>query len=344
MTVLDRGLGIPTIKDVAERAGVSISAVSIYLNDKPGISRATYERIGLAIAELGYIPRNSTRRTATNRYLSLLVEKMPLSLRVDNFYAEVTESIQTETELLGYHLTINILNQNEMPRAIVDQHIDGVVAVGGGDITDELLVQISNHNTPLIAVDNLCLLQDIDSVMGDNVRGAYLATQHLLGLGHRRIAIIRGPVKYKPLTERYYGYMRAMLEAGIMPDESLIQNPLSHGILRKGYLEIENLMRTKNPPTAIFAVTDRTALGAMDYLKEQEFRIPEDISIASFDDIRPDAYSHPALTTVSIDRHEMGRLAVRRLHERIQSPTLKPVKFVMYPRLVVRDSTAPLKG
>src|SRR5260221_10865232 len=204
----------PTIKDVAEKAGVSISAVSIYLNDKPGISHATQARIATAISDLGYVPRNSARRPNGTRFIGLLVEKLPLSLTGDHFYAEVSEGIQAEVEKLGYNLAISILNQPELtlPRVIIDQHVAGVLAIGGGDITDDLLAQLVDQNIPVVAVDNVCLVRDVDSVMVDNQRGAYLVTRHLLDLGHRRIAIIRGPEKYKSLSERYYGYIQAMLE------------------------------------------------------------------------------------------------------------------------------------
>jgi LacI family transcriptional regulator len=334
----------PTIKDVADRAGVSISAVSIYLNDKPGIGKDTHERIALAIADLGYKPRNNARRSTSNGFLSLLVEKLPLSVRGDQFYAEVTEGIQDAAEALGYHLTINVLNQptSLLPRTILDQRVAGILAIGGGDITDELLANIADQQIPLVTVDNECLLRNIDSVVADNQHGAYAVTRHLIELGHRQIAIIRGPAKYKSLTERYYGYVQAMLDAGIVLDTQLIQAPLSKGIPRKGYLEMESLLRTSRPPTAVFAVTDRTAIGAMDYLAEHGMHVPSDISVASFDHIHPGTHADTALTTVGIDRHEMGRVAVQRLHHCIQDASLKPVKIVMYAEVITGESTAPL--
>jgi DNA-binding LacI/PurR family transcriptional regulator len=105
---------------------------------------------------------------------------------------------------------------------------------------------------------------------------------------------------------------------------------------------MESLLRTSRPPTAVFAVTDRTAIGAMDYLAEHGMHVPSDISVASFDHIHPGTHAHTALTTVGIDRHEMGRVAVQRLHHCIQDASLKPVKIVMYAEVITGESTAPL--
>jgi DNA-binding LacI/PurR family transcriptional regulator len=329
----------PTIKDVAEEAGVSISAVSLYLNAKPGVSKATQERIATAIRQLGYVPRSDSRREQEDIFIGLMVEKLPLSLRSDHFYADVAAGIQSEVENLGYHLVISILNQPQpiLPRLITKGGVAGVIAVGGGDVTDDLLHQIEDNGTPLVTVDNYSASRHLNSILVDSVSGAYRATQHLIELGHRRIAIIRGPEKYKTLTERYQGYRLALSEAGLEP---LVQSPLSRGTPRKGYLEMQQLLSLKERPTAVFAVTDRTALGAMDAIREHGLRVPDDISIVGFDDINPEAYSPPALTTVSSARFDMGVVAAQRLTALIQNPDTVPVRTVMYTSLVIRESSS----
>jgi DNA-binding LacI/PurR family transcriptional regulator len=332
----------PTIKDVAERAGVSASAVSMYLNNRPGLSRPTQTRIADAIAELGYVPRTDGRRNASSGFVGLIVEKLPLSLRGDHFYADVTDGIQHEAERLGYTLAISVLNEPPvgLPRMVEEQQIAGILGIGGGDVTDDLLHRIADRNIPLVTVDNQSSTRILNNVVVDNHRGAYLALRHLIELGHERIAIIRGPEKYKSLTERYQGYVQALYDAGLPLDPALIQQPISKGLPRKGYLEAQQILKLDPLPTAIFAVTDRTALGALDALREHGLRVPEDISITGFDDMPPDVYSHRPLTSVTSKRFEMGRVAMQRLHALIADPSLVPIKLVMPTELVVRESTA----
>lgn len=315
----------------------------MFLNDRPGISGRTRAVIEAAINELGYVPRQDKRRHPSNGFVGLVVEKLPLTLRGDYFYAAVADGIQHEAERLGYSLAISVLNQpqTDLPRLIDEQQVVGVLAIGGGDVTDHLLERIAERNMPLVTVDNDSLLRPLNSVVVDNQRGAYLATRHLIELGHRWIAVIRGPAKYKSLTERFYGYIQALVDAGITPDPRLIQPAISQGIPRKGRLEMQQLLRLDPRPTAVFAVSDRTALGAMDALQEAGLSVPDDISMVGFDDMPPEAYAHVALTSVTSRRDEMGRTAVQRLHALVQDPTLPPVKIVMHTQLVYRDSVAP---
>ena len=174
----------------------------------------------------------------------------------------------------------------------------------------------------------------------DNYRGAYLATRHLIELGHQRIAVIQEPRKYKSLTERYHGYLNAMVDAGFDIDKSLVQEPLSSGLPNKGYREMEALLAIDEPPTAVFAVSDRTALGVIPAIEGAGLQVPRDISIVGFDDMPPYAYPPPALTTVTSERLAMGHIAMQRLHQLIKKPGLVPIQIVMPCQLVVRDSSA----
>jgi DNA-binding LacI/PurR family transcriptional regulator len=328
-----------TIKEVALAAGVSTAAVSLYLNERPGISQATRERIAAVVQSLGYVPRERARRSS---FISLLVERLPLPIHNDHFYAGVVQGLQAEAERMGYHLTLSVVDPNQagLPRAIADQQVAGVIAVGGGDVTDALLHRLADEGIPLVAVDNLSMSRQIDCVLTDNQHGAYQLTQHLLDLGHRRIAIILGPPKYKSLVERYQGYREALLNAGIIPDDALIQPSISQGIPRKGYHEMQRLLELRPRPTAVFAVSDRTAVGALDAIREHGLRVPEDISLAGFDGIVLGEHAQPALTTVRTRNYEMGVVAVQRLDALLNSRSNAPMKIVLYADLVIRQSTA----
>ena len=331
----------PTITDVAKLAGVSPSAVSMYLNNRPGIGAETQLRIADAVDELGYVPRGGEARRKSKGFIGVLVERLPKLLTGDLFYADVVSGVKEKRRGLGYSIAVSVIDEptEELPRLVAEDSIEGLLALGGGDITDELVRLIIKSGMPLVTVDNQSELQPVNSVVVDNYRGAYAATRHLLELGHRRVAIIQGPRKYKSLTERYHGYLNAMIDAGFCLDRELIQRPLSSGFPNKGYREMKALLSLEAPPTAVFAVSDRTALGAMVAIKEAGLGVPRDISIVGFDDMPPDVYPPPALTTVTSERLAMGHIAMQRLHRIIKNPRYVPINIVMPCQLVIRDSS-----
>ncbi|MCY4146531.1 MAG: LacI family DNA-binding transcriptional regulator [Chloroflexi bacterium] len=333
----------PTITDVAKLADVSPSAVSMYLNNRPGLGMETQVRIAESIDELGYVPRSNDSRRKSKGFIGLLVEKLPKLLTGDLFYADVATGIQKEAERFGYSLAISVIGESPkaLPRLVAEDTVAGLLALGGGDITDELLQLIINRSMPLVTVDNQSNLQAVNSVVVDNFRGAYRATQHLIELGHRRIGIIQGPAKYKSLTERFHGYVNAQIDVGFAVDWQLVQQPLSSGYPNKGYREMKALLSLEEPPTAVFAVSDRTALGAIQALQEVGLQVPRDFSLVGFDDMPPNAYPPPALSTVTSERIAMGRIAMQRLHRVIKNPRYVPIQIVMPSQLVIRGSSAP---
>jgi LacI family transcriptional regulator len=168
-------------------------------------------------------------------------------------------------------------------------------------------------------------------------------TEYLINLGHRRIAGIGGPVKYSSLSDRMRGYQIALIEHDIPFDPSLQPLPVS-GNPRKGYVQMQRLLSLPEPPTAVFAVSDRAALGAMDAIKDAGLRIPDDISVVGIDDVRDSAYSTPPLTTYSVPKYDLGRTAVFVLHELISGKAIPPCRTVLIGRMMERQSAgAPRK-
>jgi len=314
----------------------------MYLNGRPGIGMEARGRIADAIDTLGYVRRTHASRRKSLGFIGVLIEKLPNLITGDIFYADVTSGIQHEAESLGYSIAVSVINEpvQALPRLVAEESIAGLLALGGGDITDQLLQRISAHNMPLVTVDNQSDLQPVNSITVDNYRGAYLATKYLLDLGHKRIAVIQGPRKYKSLTERFHGYLNAIVDAGLEVDRDLIQAPLSSGLPNKGYREMKALLAKGKLPTAVFAVSDRTALGAIPAVREAGLRVPQDISIVGFDNMPPEVYPEPALTTVTNERLAMGHIALQRLHRIIKNPQYKPINIVMPCKLVIRDSSA----
>ncbi len=335
----------PTIKDVARKAQVSVASVSLYLNNKPGLSDLTRERIRLAVEQLGYVPRRQKPGNSSNRGLiGLLVEKLPFPVLSDIFYAEVVQGFESRARQLGYQTVLTVMDpmENEgIPRVVTERQVEGLIAVGGGDLTDQLIAGIAGYRTPVVLVDNYLLDPPVDCVLPDNEMGACAAVKHLIARGHRRIAVIMGPTKYKPLTDRVQGYVRAMMEAGLGPHPELMQQSLSQGAPNKGYREVQAILRRSERPTAIFCISDRTAFGALAAIKEAGLRVPQDIALVGFDNVWESEHTNPPLTTVHVPKREMGLAAMERLIDLInheQAYTL-PVKMVLPTHLVVRASS-----
>jgi LacI family transcriptional regulator len=183
---------------------------------------------------------------------------------------------------------------------------------------------------------------ELPAVVPDNIGGAHNATRHLLDMGHTRIGFIRGPSKDWTLSERLAGFLLAMQQAGIWPEEESVPPRVSHAE-EKGYHEMERLLDLPNPPTAVFAVSDKTAVGAYRAAIERGCSIPADISIIGFDDIEVSRALNPPLTTVHISGETMGRVAFERLQGLIEGREQRisrNIKWTIPTNLVVRGSVA----
>lgn len=328
-----------TIRDIAREANVSPSTVSLYLRGRPGVSPETQRRIAAAVEKLGYQRRS--RSNHSHGLIGLVVEKLPLPVFSDIFYAEVIQGIEQQAKALGMGMIFSVLNDGQLADVIAGQRAKGWIILGGGSITDDQILQVQRRGVPFVLLDNYVRGEAVHCVLPDNVTGGYEAMRHLLSLGHRRIAVIRGPEKYKTLTDRLGGALQAAMEAGLSRDELVVQPSLSSGQPKKGYLEMKALLQLPERPTAIFAVSDKTAFGALEAAKEEGIRIPEEMSIIGFDDVAESSYTRPPLTTVHIPKRELGILTMQRLAELLSGQEIPPAKTLVYTHLVLRESTAP---
>jgi LacI family transcriptional regulator len=184
----------------------------------------------------------------------------------------------------------------------------------------------------------------VASVVPDNIMGGYQAVKHLVALGHRRIAILCGPPKYKTLTDRLNGALWAAREAGLGADQLYIQPSLSSGRPKKGLLELQAVLESGFAPTAVFAVSDKTAFGAYEAAQGAGLHIPNDLSIVGFDDIANSLHAEPPLTTISIAKREFGIVAMQKLVSLLNDPSAIATKTLIYTSLLVRQSTAVPHG
>lgn len=331
----------PNMRDVAARAGVSLSAVSLVVNDRPGVGSGKRARVLAAMDELGYVPAGRRIAATDTKVLGLLMESLSQQASSDGFYSRIIAGIEDAAFQLGHRLLLHLYRPGIEPisdiRALMGRDVDGLIIANDGDVTEEVIRQIAATGMPVVLVESY-LDYAIHAVTADNFTAGLMATQHLIDLGHRRISALRGPSKYSSLRDRLRGHHTALMEHGIALDHDL-QPPHVSGHPKKGYLQMRQLLALRERPTAVFAVSDKSALGAMEAIKEAGLRIPEDISIIGIDDVAESGYSVPPLTTYHVPKYNMGETAVAVLHDLLATGGRAPAKTMLLGQMVVRQST-----
>lgn len=333
----------PNMRDVAAAAGVSLSTVSLVINGKPGVSPDRREHVLKAIKELRYVAEGRQNAATETKVFGLLMESLSEASRSEGFYTRIVSGIEETAYQLGYQVLLHVYRPDIDPihsiRELMGRGIDGLIIANDGDVTPEVILKIADTGLPMVLVENYQSLP-IHSVTADNFTAGRIMTEYLIELGHRRIAGIVGPDKYSSLRDRMRGHRIALIEHGLPLDPTLQPSPIS-GNPRKGYVQLQQLLALPEPPTAVFAVSDRAAFGAMEAIKDAGLLIPDDISVVGIDDVRDSAYSSPPLTTFSVPKYDLGRSAVFILHDLIRKKVLPPAKTVLLGKLLVRESTGP---
>jgi len=329
-----------TIKDVAALAGISYTTVSHVVNNTRPVSQEVRLKVEAAIKSLDYVPSAVARslKAKTTATIGLLV---PNSL--NPYFAELARGIEDYCERNGYCVILcnsddNPEKQRSYLRVLLEKRIDGlIVASAGGD--SGLAQGLAGVKTPMVIVDRGLDGVDADLVRIDHEYGAYLATRHLLELGHRDIATIGGPASTSVAQMRLAGYCRALKEAGVevRPERMLESDFTSTG----GYSAAAILLEG-NPPSAIFAGNDMIGIGVLRAAAERNVRVPSELSVIGFDDIQMSRYVYPALTTVGQSILQLGEMAAEVLLRRIATPNLGTDQRIVTPSIVLRESTAPL--
>ena len=331
-----------TIKDVALRAGVSVTTVSHVVNDTRHVSAKGRERVEEAIRELGYVP-NAMARSLKSNTTSTLGMLIPNSS--NPYFAEIVRIVEDRCFGAGY--TLVLCNTDDEPhrqsvylQVLAERRIDGliVVSTGAGD-DDSLVTQLHGLRIPTVLVDREIADPACDLVETAHMQGGLLAVRHLLSLGHKRIACIGGPVGVMPSEQRIEGWRMALAEAGATPDTDAL---LWRGgfTSQGGYEAMHAILRTEQKPSAVFVCNDLMAIGALRAAHESGVHVPDDLSIVGFDDIELSAYTSPPLTTVAQPKERIGALAVDMLLERVGGKRRDARKVVLQPELRVRASTA----
>jgi LacI family transcriptional regulator len=308
------------------------------VNNKPGVSNDTRERVLDVVEELGYIaPTRLPLLSSKVSHLGAVVRRTGYPLTSDPFYGEIFQGIEKTCHDYQISVAFGILDYNQnglrsRPALLRDERIGGLVILGAVPCEIiELLWQ--DAQLPMVLVDNDFPLCPWDTVMMDNRNGAYLATRHLIGYGHRRIAFFGGP-DHPSINERREGYEKALGEHGsspwYVPTEDL--NP------GNGEQAVVDLLREQPETTAIFCANDLVAIGALQKFQQLGFNVPEDFSIVGFDDIYTVSFTSPPITTIHVDRASMGQIAAELLLGRITNLQRAAIKTTITVQLMERGS------
>jgi DNA-binding LacI/PurR family transcriptional regulator len=330
----------PTMRDVAQVADVSATTVWMVIHNKPGIAAETIEKVRDAMDKLSYVAKLEINGSKTES-VGLLIEQSSIPAISDVFYGDIIRGFQSEAKFLGYHVLLSTFDRKtpafDLLRTGFAQNVAGFVVANDGDIHPETVIHLKNPNVPVVLIESYIEGQTFPAVLGDNFMAGYKIARYILDQGHRKIGILKGPTKYSSLVDRFRGCLAAMAEVNLLPRAEWMPEPVS-GHPLKGYVQMKEILALRDHPTAVIAISDKTAIGAMEAIREVGLNIPGDIAIGSIDNTMESGYTRPPLTTVHIPKYEIGVLAMRKLHRLIEGSEMIPVKSIVYSELIVRES------
>ena len=332
-----------TIQQVAKQAGVSIQTVSRVLNNRPDVSIETRQRIQAIIDQMGYQPFAIARGLASKRTYTLGLVAADFS---DFWFSQVVTGAEKEAHEHGYYFMLGSSSANpedepKFLRLLTERHVEGVLFVRASSADEsEHLIRLKESGIPVVSTGHYLPESGLAMVDVDNIGGGRKATEYLLNLNHKSIAMLTGPSGWKSASDRTEGYLQALQANGVSPNpELIIKGTWLH---KDGYLGMKTLLGKKVPFTALFAQNDRIAKGAISALHEAGLRVPEDISVIGYDDIPEAEFSDPPLTTIRQPTEEIGRAATHLLIQMIEDREAIPNQILFDTELIVRSSCTRL--
>ncbi|GAA3584409.1 LacI family DNA-binding transcriptional regulator [Amycolatopsis ultiminotia] len=330
-------MGKPTMADVAAHAGVSRALVSLVMRDSPKVSPQRRAAVRKAAAELGYSPHVMARALASRT--STVVGVMVNDLR-NAFFADVVEGLDAAAQAAGFDLILNTggrvpAREGNALRSLLSFRPAGIVLLS--PVVPAAEIEAAARQCPVVLVSRTSRLGGVDTVNDDGEAGSALAVEHLIGLGHRRIAHLDGGGAAGAAARRR-GFRRAMRARGLEP--IVVRSEHTDTAGEKAVQELLSGYHRTGLPTALLAGNDFNAVGAISALTENGLRVPEDVSVVGYDNTSLASLRHLCLTTVDQPRTEMGRLALEALLERVRGERTEPVRHLLHPSLVVRNTTA----
>jgi LacI family transcriptional regulator len=329
-----------TIKRVAAKAGVSIATVSRVINKSSYVALPLQKRVLEAMAALDYQPSALARGLRRNETQSVGV----LVPQLDQpFFSSIAHVIEKTLFAHGYRAFLCSAEEDRDKESaytemLLRQRVDGLILVPTGHSAANVK-RLLQAGVPVVLVDRDLPELEIDRVLCDNFGGSYTLMNYLIELGHRSICVISPSQHSGSIGQRFAGIDRALGEAiSQVAAEIVIDDRPLH--FEMGFVAAQRLLKRSRPPTALMALNDVIAVGAIHAAWKSGLDLPADLSITGFDDVPLASYSHPDLTTVTQPTYEMGEHAVQYLLQRIQTPELEPRRLVLPTRLTVRNSTS----
>lgn len=334
-----------TIKDVANKVGVSVATVSYVLNGKKKISEATKQKIYEAMEELNYVPDINAQglNSHSSKLIGVVVPQTENGDKLmfqNGFYSEVLGSIEYYARQKGYHVIISATDTNESYLKLAKQrNLDGIIVIGM--YPDDFYKELKKTDIPIVLIDSYCNDFYYHSIRIDDAYGSYLATKYLLENGHREIAFFVGQIKDNGvMKKRLQGYKHALEEFDVKFNEKYVfEGQIEY---ESGIKLADRLVDSKFPVTAIVCAADILAIGVMSELYKLGVKVPDDISIVGFDDLEISNYLTPPLTTIHQQISLKGKKAVEMLLEHIEKINLPKQEEVLSLELIERGSVKKL--
>lgn len=334
--------GKATIHDIAEQLNITASTVSRALNDNPRISDATKKLVHKMARQLNYQPNNiaSALRSGKSKLIGVVV---PTTNR--NFFSSVARGIDDVANKLNYQVIISqsydsYEKEVQNIEALMSARVDGIIAsVSKNTENFDHFKRVMDKGIPLVLFDRITNELDVSQVVIDDYQGAYQIVEHLIQQGYKRIAHFTSPKKINIYKERLRGYLDALFDHNIEPDPALIVE--SNMQLEDGKNSMIELFERNVPFDAVFSSSDYAAMGAMQVLKQNGKRIPQDVGIAGFGNEPFTSFTDPSLTTVDQVNVSMGHVAAETFFDLLQNPKKATIqqKTVLKPEVIFRDST-----
>ncbi len=326
-----------TVADVSKRSGLSTATVSRVLNNSPLVREQTKAKVLEAMRELGYTANHSARALARKRTDTIGVIFPGIDA---GFFSEVLIGVNQLASENDMHLAVAFARNKPEEAQMVSEYLYGgrvdALILMNLRIDDKFIREAAMAPTPMVLIDRPAKDARLVTVRMDNAAGAEEAMTHLLDLGHRRIAVIRGPQGTFDSDERWLGCLQAMKRSGVKPDPELIWEGTFHD--HSGYEAMSSWLDAGKPlPEAIFALNDPMAIGVLEALTERGLRVPDDVALVGFDDIESARYL--GLTTVSSPMRGLGRTACQAVVELLEGAPRRPKEHVLPTELIVRRST-----
>lgn len=331
-----------TIKDVAKMAGVSPATVSLVLSGDPRVKDSTRRRVEETAKKLNYIPNEIGRslRAKRTETIALIIPNTSHHVFSHPYFSQLLEGITEILNIYNYNLLLSTTSSEKDESSAYDKilrnsRVDGII-LASASVNDLNILRMVESGFPVVYLGRLHH-KEVLTVERDDIGGAYMATEHLISLGRRKIVHISGPLDHQESIDRLEGYRKALQDNKILYDDKLvIEKDFS---MKAGYEAAFELLNNKIDFDALFAGNDLMAIGAMNCFRANKVLIPKDVAIVGFDDIEMSTLVSPTLTTIHQPMREIGVMAAQKLIDFLNNREVKEKQCIVTTQLVVRESS-----